>query len=153
MSADALAVEIRALPSPVADPETAQALVGRAEALAAQAPLPADIERRLADVLRFIPKGPPPSWIWPRTWIRAARLLSERELEPLSRSDAPVYLSALGALKLARAGVRNAGVDDWLLSTRDYEQLTADERAELEPFVLALSPAAAVELRIADHSD
>ena len=55
------------------DQEIAVRTVARAERLAAVAPLPADIETIVADLLRFFP-SPTLDYYWPQTWVRAARL-------------------------------------------------------------------------------
>jgi hypothetical protein len=149
-----LAGGIRRLPQPVADEATAVGLVDRAERLARIVPLPDDVARRLGEVLHFLPPGAPRSLVWPLTWIRAARLLGRRsppdELREVTVAGQPAYLSALGALELARAGIRDEVVDDWLLSTRDYHLLTPQERRDLEPLVAGLSEAAVARLRAID---
>jgi len=149
-----LAEAIRRL-APIADEATAIEVVRSAERLARIAPLPGDVARQVADVLRFIPPGAPRALVWPSMWIRAARMLGQRtppdELHEVSVGEGMRYLSALGALGLARAGIRTDVVDDWLQSTRDYHLLTPEERAQLEP-LLAGSDAARAVLRALDGS-
>ena len=149
-----LAEGIRRLPRPVADTSTARQLVDRSERLARVGALPDDVARQLAEVLRFMPSGPPRAAIWPSTWIRAARVLGLREppseLREIADAGWPSYLSAVGALALARSGIRDESVDDWLQSTRDYYLLTAAERAEIEPLLAGLSDSALAELRAID---
>jgi HEAT repeat protein len=149
-----LAEGIRRLPRPVSDESSARDLVSRAQRLSHIAPLPDDVARQVADVLYFIPSGAPRAAIWPKTWISAARLLGLRnpptELREVAAAGWPSYLSALGALALARAGIRDDVIDDWLQSTRDYYLLTAEERAQLEPLLAGLSDTALAELRAVD---
>jgi hypothetical protein len=125
-----LAESIRRLPPPGPTQEIALRTVARAERLARVAPLPADVEAIVADLLRFFP-SPTPDYYWPQTWVRAARLVDVGELERIATGEERCYLTALGALKLVRAGVRSPLIDGWLREDRDYPFLTDDERAQL----------------------
>ena len=62
----------------------------------------------------------------------AARLLDAPQLEAIARGEQRSYLSALGALKLAEAGMHGPLIDHWLAEERDYPYLTADELAAVK---------------------
>ncbi len=129
-----LAEGIRRLAPLGPDQAVALRLVARAERLARVAPLPHDVAERVAALLYFFPR-PAPDYHWPRTWLRAARLLGPDDLRAVVQSGERMYLTALGALTLARSGFRNEFVDSYLANDRDYHLLTPGERCELEPLV------------------
>ena len=79
-------------------------------------------------MLQYSPAAPAQPH-WPRTWVRAARLLDAPQLEAVARGEQRCYLTALGALKLAEAGMHGPLIDRWLAEERDYPYLTEDELA------------------------
>ena len=91
-------------------------------------PFPEAVALGLGQVLRYFPAAPAPPH-WPQTWVRAARLLDAPQLEAIARGEQRSYLTALGALKLAEAGMHGPLIDHWLAEERDYPYLTEDELA------------------------
>ena len=57
--------------------------------------------------------------------------LGVAELERIAFGEQRCYLTALGALKLVRAGIHSPRIDGWLREESDYRYLTDDERAQL----------------------
>jgi hypothetical protein len=111
-----------------ADPAEADArkLVELAERM--PRPFPDAVAHGLGQVLRFTPTAPSPAH-WPDTWVRAARLLDAAQLAAVAREDPHCHLSALGALKLAQAGMHGPLIDRWLAEDADYPCLTEEELA------------------------
>jgi hypothetical protein len=64
--------------------------------------------------------------------VRAARLLDTPQIEAIARDEPRCYLTALGALKLADAGMHGPLIDRWLREERDYPYLTEDELAAVK---------------------
>ncbi|MDA0173590.1 hypothetical protein OJ998_31085 [Solirubrobacter taibaiensis] len=117
--------------SAAADPAEADArkLVDVAERM--PRPFPDAVAAGLAQVLSFSPAAPAPPH-WPQTWVRAARLLDPAQLAAAARADERCYLTALGALKLAQAGMHGPLIDHWLAEDVDYPYLTEDELAAVK---------------------
>ncbi|MET0625892.1 MAG: hypothetical protein ABW250_23360, partial [Pyrinomonadaceae bacterium] len=82
---------------------------------------------------------------WPRTWVRASRLLGRHGfaelLSEVARDERTHYLSAAGALALARDGATDAPVTEWLKNSRDYFLLDEEERRELAGMLSRLGDA------------
>ena len=76
-------------------------------------PFPEAVALGLGQVLRYFPAAPAQPH-WPQTWVRAARLLDAPQLEAIARGEQRCYLTALGALKLAEAGMHGPLIDRWL---------------------------------------
>lgn len=110
----------------------ARKLVAMAERM--PRPFPDPVARGLAQVLQFFPAAPAHPH-WPQTWVRAARLLDARQLETVARGEQRFYLTALGALTLAQAGMHGPLIDGWLKEERDYAFLTEAELAAVKQAV------------------
>lgn len=104
-----------------------------------------NVAHRLQAILFFIPSGSYREIYWPKIWIKASRLLSEigfiHKLQEVACSQQIHYLSAAGALALAKNGFMEGSVKDWLASTRDYYLLTDNESQELKQILPRLDDA------------
>jgi hypothetical protein len=122
------------------DEKSARALVKVIEEQAHHRALTENEVRALVGVLRFVPKGPYPEGYWPNAWVKAARLLVQdgqlRLLQELEDTGGFMYLSAVGAVALAEAGLRSPLVESYLTSIRDYPHMHLDELRRLESLLI-----------------
>ncbi|HEU4326897.1 MAG TPA: hypothetical protein VFS21_27405 [Roseiflexaceae bacterium] len=97
---------------------------------------------RLQSILFFIPQGSYREIFWPRTWIKAVRILRAYgyidKLKEVASSKKTHYLSVIGAIALAQHGIFEGDIEETLRNKGDYFLLTTDEKAELDSLLAQL---------------